>query len=144
MKLSIFFIILSFCKIGMLCDVFEEEDLDVMIEELLKEIQPLPSSPHIDWDNENSKPKEERPLFHCPHCTRSFVRREYIERHIRNIHERIKPFFCKICNGNYSRKDNTRQHVRNKHKSLIETKCLNMSRAEENNFIDTECIYEVF
>lgn len=140
MKLSIFLLIVSFCKIEMMSDVCEE-DLDLMLEELLKDIQPLPSPPKIDWSDENPKATEKKPILQCPQCSRSFVRREYIERHIRNTHDKIKPFFCKICHKHYSRKDNTMKHVRDKHKCLITTKCLNMSRAEENKFINKECIY---
>uniref|UniRef100_A0A914L116 C2H2-type domain-containing protein n=1 Tax=Meloidogyne incognita TaxID=6306 RepID=A0A914L116_MELIC len=40
--------------------------------------------------------------FPCPHCLRSFEKRDRLRIHILHVHERRRPHVCQICNKAFS------------------------------------------
>ena len=53
----------------------------------------------------------------CPLCNRAFVQKSTLTRHIRIVHEKLKPYSCKICKHSFSTKDNIYMHTLRKHPS---------------------------
>ena len=77
----------------------------------------------------------ERP-FPCEFCQQRFKRKEHLNRHMRNIHEKIdstkqaqksnlsvpddKRFSCKLCGIPFNRKAHLKRHIERKHADQTE------------------------
>ncbi|KAI9203910.1 uncharacterized protein BJ171DRAFT_134773 [Polychytrium aggregatum] len=61
----------------------------------------------------NTKPHE-RKLFACPHCSRSFGRRQELRRHCRCVHATETPWVCPACQKGFGRIDALRSHLATK------------------------------
>lgn len=51
----------------------------------------------------------------CYLCGHRFDREMHMERHIRSVHTKEKPFVCKVCGWGFTRRDNFQVHVREIH-----------------------------
>ncbi|KAI9206787.1 uncharacterized protein BJ171DRAFT_496964 [Polychytrium aggregatum] len=61
----------------------------------------------------NTKPHG-RKLFACPHCSRSFGRRQELRRHCRCVHATETPWVCPACQKGFGRIDALRSHLATK------------------------------
>lgn len=48
----------------------------------------------------------------CDICGKRFARHEHVNRHIRSVHTKERPFECSICGNRFSRNDNLSQHLK--------------------------------
>ena len=53
-------------------------------------------------------------MFTCKVCASTFIRKEYLSRHIKSIHDGVK-FVCNVCLKSFTRKYNLNQHTKNAH-----------------------------
>lgn len=75
-------------------------------------------------DMEKSVPVSTLPsenAFFCDQCTKSFTRKEFLNKHIKT-HLRIKKFVCEICHTRFTRSDNMNAHMRGQHNVTIMSK----------------------
>lgn len=55
------------------------------------------------------------PLFffvRCKYCDRSFSISSNLQRHVRNIHNKEKPFKCHLCNRCFGQQTNLDRHLK--------------------------------
>lgn len=52
----------------------------------------------------------------CDQCDEAFIKKEHLNRHLRSVHEKKKPFPCSICGKGFARADNCRAHEKNHNK----------------------------
>ncbi|KAL7080123.1 hypothetical protein ACQ4LE_000400 [Meloidogyne hapla] len=50
--------------------------------------------------------------FPCPHCLRSFEKRDRLRIHILHVHERRRPHVCQICKKAFSQSSSLSKHMR--------------------------------
>eukprot|EP00188_Purpureofilum_apyrenoidigerum_P003536 Plantae.Rhodophyta-Purpureofilum_apyrenoidigerum.ctg37329.p2 GENE.Plantae.Rhodophyta-Purpureofilum_apyrenoidigerum.ctg37329~~Plantae.Rhodophyta-Purpureofilum_apyrenoidigerum.ctg37329.p2 ORF type:complete len:121 (+),score=14.94 Plantae.Rhodophyta-Purpureofilum_apyrenoidigerum.ctg37329:81-443(+) len=56
-----------------------------------------------------------KPGSKCPICERSFARNYDMRRHVKQTHEKIKPFVCNFCQRTFARHAHLRSHTANRH-----------------------------
>ena len=59
----------------------------------------------------------------CDQCDEAFIKKEHLNRHLRSVHDKKKPFPCSICGKGFARADNCRAHE----------KIHNKNRKDEDN-----------
>jgi uncharacterized Zn-finger protein len=67
--------------------------------------------------------------FPCPQCKKKFSRREHVNRHVRAVHEKLKPFQCTQCKKNFSRRDEETRHVKDVHNKERPFQCTQCDRS---------------
>lgn len=60
-----------------------------------------PSSTHLFWF-----------FFRCKYCDRSFSISSNLQRHVRNIHNKEKPFKCHLCDRCFGQQTNLDRHLK--------------------------------
>ena len=53
-------------------------------------------------------------MFACKVCAATFIRKDYLSRHIKSVHDGVK-FVCNVCLKSFTRKYNLNQHTKNAH-----------------------------
>lgn len=77
--------------------------------------------------NENSKQvlansvKKSSPTVSCDLCNKNFSSPSKLRRHVRIVHEKIKPFNCQECGKNFGQKVNLIGHIQSRHKPNLDT-----------------------
>ena len=71
-----------------------------------------------DLSPDKKKRKVLEKLHKCEVCYARFTEERYVKKHIRSVHEGIKPFKCNICNANFGQKVNLNQHVSRVHEGI--------------------------
>lgn len=51
-------------------------------------------------------------FFRCKYCDRSFSISSNLQRHVRNIHNKEKPFKCHLCNRCFGQQTNLDRHLK--------------------------------
>ena len=51
-------------------------------------------------------------LFRCKYCDRSFSISSNLQRHVRNIHNKEKPFKCHLCDRCFGQQTNLDRHLK--------------------------------
>ena len=59
----------------------------------------------------NRSKVETRKKFECNQCAKVYITRGHLNRHINDVHEKIKLFSCKQCDGSFTRSDQLKDHV---------------------------------
>lgn len=57
-------------------------------------------------------PSEMRVSSRCKYCDRSFSISSNLQRHVRNIHNKEKPFRCHLCNRCFGQQTNLDRHLK--------------------------------
>ncbi|XP_023158901.1 zinc finger protein 479-like [Ceratitis capitata] len=57
------------------------------------------------------RPMAEKRIFPCPQCERKFQTKDYVARHIKFIHENIRPFICEECGEGACTEAALREHM---------------------------------
>ena len=60
------------------------------------------------------------PVFHCPHCPRTFTREMYLTSHL-DSHSEDRPHKCLICGKGFSRVHHLKSHMTHRHPQLGDT-----------------------
>ncbi|CAD6999521.1 unnamed protein product [Ceratitis capitata] len=60
---------------------------------------------------ETHRPLAERQIFPCPQCDRKFQTKEYVAKHIKYVHEDIRPFICEECGESVRTEPALREHM---------------------------------
>eukprot|EP00188_Purpureofilum_apyrenoidigerum_P001875 Plantae.Rhodophyta-Purpureofilum_apyrenoidigerum.ctg20846.p1 GENE.Plantae.Rhodophyta-Purpureofilum_apyrenoidigerum.ctg20846~~Plantae.Rhodophyta-Purpureofilum_apyrenoidigerum.ctg20846.p1 ORF type:complete len:304 (+),score=71.58 Plantae.Rhodophyta-Purpureofilum_apyrenoidigerum.ctg20846:65-976(+) len=68
---------------------------------------------------QTTKPK----LFACHLCTSTFTARFNLNKHIRTVHENLRPFHCDVCNASFQQKCHLKQHKTTVHEHKRPYKC---------------------
>lgn len=83
-----------------------------------RDVQPTPIEPtpvqsreQVPQVVDRRSDVHEKP-FQCPHCPKTFSRRDHFSRHIL-VHSGAKPHECDVCSRCFSRKDNKYSHMVN-------------------------------
>jgi uncharacterized Zn-finger protein len=63
---------------------------------------------HCPWNAVKRQP-ENRQL--CEFCSKTFVTKSILSRHIKECHKKDQPFHCDFCNRGFSRKDDLKKHM---------------------------------
>ena len=50
--------------------------------------------------------------YRCKYCDRSFSISSNLQRHVRNIHNKEKPFKCHLCNRCFGQQTNLDRHLK--------------------------------
>lgn len=59
----------------------------------------------------------------CPHCSKSFKKREYLNRHIRRHSGDQRSFNCHLCDQSFSNSTKLKHHMRLSHPSICTQPC---------------------
>jgi len=54
---------------------------------------------------------EERKTINCPSCTTSFTCKSNLRRHIKSVHQGIKPHSCEVCEKKFASKNEVKEHM---------------------------------
>jgi len=68
---------------------------------------------------QTTKPK----MFACHLCTSTFTARFNLNKHIRTVHENLRPFHCDVCNASFQQKCHLKQHKTTVHEHKRPYKC---------------------
>lgn len=68
---------------------------------------------------QSTKPK----LFACHLCTSTFTARFNLNKHIRTVHENLRPFHCDVCGASFQQKCHLKQHKTTVHEHKRPYKC---------------------
>lgn len=63
------------------------------------------------------------PQYDCPQCEATFRRRSDMNRHVRVVHEKQRPFACPTCQNRFGEKSNMLKHVRMVHQNIRHFRC---------------------
>ena len=58
------------------------------------------------------------PIVSCDLCNKNFSSPSKLRRHVRIVHEKIKPYHCQECGKNFGQKVNLIGHMQSRHKSI--------------------------
>ena len=110
-----------------------EKDQEKIFQELvpLNDIKPdnflSSTNQEVLTVNENSKQvlansvKKSSPTVSCDLCNKNFSSPSKLRRHVRIVHEKIKPFNCQECGKNFGQKVNLIGHIQSRHKPNLDT-----------------------
>jgi hypothetical protein len=62
-------------------------------------------------------------MFKCDQCDKSFGRKSHLQRHIKLIHQLLKPFKCENCDKSFGEKHNLHIHIKAIHQLLKPYTC---------------------
>ena len=65
--------------------------------------------------------KKSSPTVSCDLCNKNFSSPSKLRRHVRIVHEKIKPFNCQECGKNFGQKVNLIGHIQSRHKPNLDT-----------------------
>ncbi|KIM83662.1 hypothetical protein PILCRDRAFT_819307 [Piloderma croceum F 1598] len=72
-----------------------------------------PSDSHRSSRRKSEKARSGPPVtFSCPQCGLSFSRKEFVERHRKSKHDKLRPFACNDCGSSFARSDLLFRHRR--------------------------------
>lgn len=55
--------------------------------------------------------------YHCPNCSRQFLSKSNLKRHVKNIHQKSRPFKCELCCKYFASKYNRDMHTFRVHRA---------------------------
>ena len=94
--------------------------------------------------NENSKQvlansvgKKSSPTVSCDLCNKNFSSPSKLRRHVRIVHEKIKPFNCQECGKNFGQKVNLIGHIQSRHKPNLDTNNQDQQHQKQQSTIIT-------
>ena len=61
--------------------------------------------------------------YRCSICNKSFGHKSEVKRHIKTIHEKLKLFGCEVCNKMFGHRDTLKVHVKTVHEKLKPHQC---------------------
>jgi uncharacterized Zn-finger protein len=64
-----------------------------------------------------------KPMISCPQCPSSFTERFNLNKHIRAVHERRRPYQCTTCFARFQQRDHMQKHEICVHKKLRQFSC---------------------
>merc|ERR1712150_18235 len=91
-------------------------------ENSLKEENDDDSMPMIDENTDPRSPFDQNlndVNLKCDKCSYTTTRNFHLERHAKEVHEKIQNYACEECGVTFSRKDSLRRHAKNKHNNGI-------------------------
>lgn len=103
----------------------------------------------IGWEIKASSPTVLTSLFssgRCKYCDRSFSISSNLQRHVRNIHNKEKPFKCHLCNRCFGQQTNLDRHLKkHEHENIpgqcpLEPKLSRLLEENQNILINLELL----
>ena len=73
--------------------------------------------------NKSSLVHEENIKNMCKICEKSFSSKQYLNRHIKSVHEGIKDHKCDLCEKSFSTKQYLNTHMKSVHEGIKDHKC---------------------
>lgn len=74
-------------------------------------------------------------LPRCKYCDRSFSISSNLQRHVRNIHNKEKPFKCHLCNRCFGQQTNLDRHLKkHEHESIPGGSPVHLINPQLNDF----------
>lgn len=61
--------------------------------------------------------------FICPHCQKAYSRLDYLNQHVKAVHELVNKYPCDQCNKSYTQKGSLTRHVTSIHLNKRDFKC---------------------
>ena len=62
-------------------------------------------------------------LNNCGICDATLINKHALQRHMKSVHEGVKPYNCAICLTSFTQKGNLNQHIKIVHKQQKPFKC---------------------
>lgn len=69
----------------------------------------------VEVTAEQILPDQTQKQYVCLECQRSFQRKDKLTRHVRCVHEKLRPYLCPFCELTFNRRDKVRRHVSSVH-----------------------------
>jgi len=89
------------------------------LEEAALSVTPVVVSQPQRKRQQTTKPKQ----FACHLCTSTFTARFNLNKHIRTVHENLRPFHCDVCGASFQQKCHLKQHKTTVHEHKRPYKC---------------------
>ena len=83
----------------------------------------------------NSAVKKSSPTVSCDLCNKNFSSPSKLRRHVRIVHEKIKPFNCQECGKNFGQKVNLIGHIQSRHKPNLDTNNQDQHQKQQSTII---------
>ena len=100
--------------------IFQElvplSDIKPTITEFQTEINTSEGSGKCSTNSNKKKSSGSGTNISCDQCGKKFSSPSKLRRHVRIVHEKIKPFHCHVCGKNFGQKVNLSGHLQSKHK----------------------------
>ena len=79
--------------------------------------------------------KKSSPTVSCDLCNKNFSSPSKLRRHVRIVHEKIKPFNCQECGKNFGQKVNLIGHIQSRHKPNLDTNNQDQQQKQQSTII---------
>ena len=79
--------------------------------------------------------KKSSPTVSCDLCNKNFSSPSKLRRHVRIVHEKIKPFNCQECGKNFGQKVNLIGHIQSRHKPNLDTNNQDQHQKQQSTII---------
>ena len=76
--------------------------------------------------------------FNCDQCSKRFVERRHLKRHILTVHEKIRKFKCPHCPKRFFNKHHEKIHVKRIHEKIKDIQCDHCEKSFATNW-DLKC-----
>ncbi len=113
------------CK-DKICDISEQwkYDHDIQIPQVVNNVEYHGSltkgdKEYLGGRNASHEPK----LFSCNLCNKSFGIKYYLNQHVKQVHEKLKPFSCTLCKKSFAQRGVLTRHVNAVHNKLKPFSC---------------------
>ena len=82
----------------------------------------------LEWENDENNSKEssmdtdeqkipnlQTKNTKCTLCSKNFLSKSHLKRHVESVHEKLKKHECEICEKKYYQKSHLKEHVQSAH-----------------------------